>query len=424
MNLKKFFVSLLAAAATYYGLNTDGHAEERKKIVVIITEFSRMSHAEVIVGRLVKGYFHNGNRITPQVDIVSMYLDQIPNRDMGREIAAEHGIPLFSSIRKTLTLDGEDLAVDGVIIIGEHGNYPFNIKGQQLYPRYYFYKQVMDVFRASGRCVPVFNDKYLSYDWDEAKWMYDHSVALGFPLMAGSSLPFTWREPELELELGTPIERAVVTHYGPKERYVCHTLDLLQCMVERREGGETGISAVQCFEGDSVWKWTDANPWAERLMLEAISRTPERKPGSPRENVSNPYLFVLEYTSGLTTASYLLNGHVQSAAFAADIRGKSKPVSTHFVHQNRRPYAHFSGLVYHVEQMMLTGKEQFPIERVLLTTGAQAALFESSYENGRTIQKGKRVVTPNLDIAYRARKESLFNRGPMPPTEKDFGIGP
>ena len=397
--------------------------EPRKKIAAIVTSFWRMSHAEVIVGRLLEGYYYEGQRQTPRVQVVSMYVDQFPDNDMSREKAQKHDVPMYKSIAEALQLGGDALAVDGVVIIGEHGVYPHNIKGQEIYPRFHFFRQVVEVFRNSGRCVPVFCDKHLSHDWDEAKWMYDMSVSMGFPLMAGSSLPVAWREPELELELETPVQRAVAINYGPKERYGIHTLEALQCMVERRRGGETGIARVQCLEGQHVWDWTDAHPWATRLLAAAADSCPECETGAPRDHVDEPILFVLEYRSGLQAACYLLNGFIKSAAFAADVEDVEAPVANHFRTQ-ARPHAHFSGLVYHIEEMMRTGRPSYPVERALLTTGALAAAFDSSYRQGNTIELGRAVDTPHLQIAYRAPEESLFQRGTMPDADPDFGIGP
>ena len=116
--------------------------------------------------------------------------------------------------------------------------------------------------------------------------MYDQSIELGFPLMAGSSVPLWWRMPETEIEPDTPISHAVVTSYGGKESYGFHGLEALQCMVERRENGETGISAVQCLEGTEVWDWTDANPWAWHLLDIALAQCPERKTGSLKTTVN------------------------------------------------------------------------------------------------------------------------------------------
>ncbi|MDP2983835.1 MAG: hypothetical protein Q8O92_10960 [Candidatus Latescibacter sp.] len=384
----------------------------RKKIAAVITEYRFNSHADCIVTRLLEGYEYDGIRRAPQVEIVSMYTDQVPANDISRDMAAKHNVKIYPTIRGALTGGGGKLAVEGVVLIGEHGNYAWNIKEQHLYPRWYLYKQIIDVFRESGRTVPVFTDKHLSYDWDEAKWMYDQSRQLEFPLMAGSSLPLAWRIPPLELEMGAPVERAVAAFYGGKESYGFHLLESLECMVERRKGGETGIASVQCLEGAPVWEWTDANPWAGRLLECGLSRCPDRKPGSPRANVKQPILFIIEYRSGLQTAAYLLNGHIDTTCFAADIKGQSDPVSTQIWLQPGRPFSHFSNLVYFIEQMMVTGKPAYPVERTLLTTGALAALMESSY------QKGKKLETPYLKIAYRAQKETLFNRGPVAAMEK------
>ena len=105
-------------------------------------------------------------------------------------------------------MDGK-LAVEGVLLIGEHGNYPRNDKGQILYPRLEMMEQIVGVFRKTGKSVPVFNDKHLSYTFANAKKMLGWGEELKFPMMAGSSLPVTWRSPELELHLESPIEDAL-----------------------------------------------------------------------------------------------------------------------------------------------------------------------------------------------------------------------
>jgi hypothetical protein len=386
-------------------------AAARKKIATVITEYRLNSHADVIVTRLLEGYDYYGSRRAPRVQVVSMYTDQVPDNDMSRDMAAKHKFKIFPTVREALTLGGGQLAVDGVVFIGEHGNYPLNEKGQKLYPRYELYKQIIDVFRQTGRAVPVYSDKHLSVTWDKAKWMYDQSRQLKFPLMAGSSLPVAWRRPRLELDLETPIEHALSCFYGGKESYGFHALEALQCMVERRKGGETGIAAVQCIEGPAVWGWTDANPWAARLLDEALRRSESRQQGSPRDNVKAPIAFLLDYRSGLKAVVYMLNGHIRDCNFAAQISGQTEPVSTEIWLQSGRPYSHFSGLVHYIEELIVNGRPSYPVERTLLTTGALAALMDSSY------RANARLETPYLDVAYRAPKRSLYNRGAVPPLE-------
>ena len=394
---------LLAAGTPLFG------AAARPRIAAIVTEYRLNSHADVIVGRLLGGYHYDGERRAPAVQVVSMYTDQTPANDMSRGLSAKYGFPIHKTVREALTLGGTKLAVDGVILIGEHGDYPNNEKGQKLYPRYELYKQIVEVFRDSRGAVPLFTDKHLSVDWERAKWMYDQSRRLRFPLLAGSSLPVTWRRPPLEIPLGSAVRHAVATFYGGKEAYGFHALETLQCMVERRKGGETGIAAVRCMEGPEVWAWTDGNAWAPPLLEAALTQTASRKPGSPRDNVKQPILFDLEYRDGLRAAVYLLNGHVQQAAFATMLDGRT--AATQIWLQSGRPYSHFSALVRNIEVLITTRRAPYPCERTLLTTGALAALMDSSF------QKNTRLATPHLAVRYQAPRESVFTRGPEPALE-------
>ncbi len=390
-------------------------APSRKKVAAIITEYRPNSHADVRMPKLLEGYFYNGAWHEPRLQVVSMYVDQFPARDLSRQVAQKHNIAIFPTVGDALRAGGKSLAVDGVMFIGEHGNYPDNEKGQKLYPRYRLYKQIVETFRESGRAAPVFHDKHFSVDWKEAKWMFDQSRELKFPLLAGSSFPLTWREPALEFALETPIEAAVMAGNGPKESYGFHLLEGLQCMVERRAGGETGIAAVNCLEGEAVWRWADENVWAAHLLDAALGHTRDKRTGSPRENVKQPIAFVVEYTSGLRAAVFILNGHLTDRVFAARVKGQPAPAVTRLVYQNGRPWSHSTGQVYFFEEMVLTGRAAYPAERTLLVTGALAALMDSSF------RKGARLETPHLRVAYRAPEAPVFNKGPMPPLSKPAG---
>jgi len=86
--------------------------------------------------------------------------------------------------------------------------------------------------------VPVFNDKNLSYSFEKAKWMVDASRRLRFQ-SCGSSLPVTWRLPDIELPLGCRIEDALMAGWESSDAMDYHALEAMQSMVERRKGGET-----------------------------------------------------------------------------------------------------------------------------------------------------------------------------------------
>ena len=171
----------------------------RPKVAAIFTEFTYRSHAHVLLENFLEPYLFNGQLTDPGVEVVSFYADQMPAGDMAKQVAADYQIPLYQTIDEALCLGGKQLAVDAVLSIGEHGNYPKNELGQHLYPRKEFFDQIVTVMQRSGRFVPLFNDKHLSYRWDWAQEMVDTCKRLGIPLMAGSSVPLAQRRPPLEI---------------------------------------------------------------------------------------------------------------------------------------------------------------------------------------------------------------------------------
>ena len=377
--------------------------EPKKTVGAVITEYRKLSHADVICSRILEGYTPNNVPVEPRTRIVSMYTDQVPANDLSRAAAAKHGFKIYPSISEALTLGGDKLAVDAVLLVGEHGNYPTNEKGQKMYPRYELFQQIIEVFRRSGRVVPLFSDKHLSYSWDHAKKMYDETREMKIPFMAGSSIPVTVRVPELEIPLGAPLENAVVVGYGDLDAYGFHTLESLQCMVERRAGAEKGIASVEWLEGDAVWRWRNSEQgrWSAPLLDAALSRAVKAKSGRPEDNVKNPVLFRLQYRDGFHAVAYMLNGHVQDWLFATRVKGKPEILSTHFGLKDGRYLVHFDGLVHCIEELFLTGKPVYPVERTLLTTGTLAFLFDSRVAK-------KPIETPQLKVEYKAPRHCYF----------------
>src|SRR5438132_10426825 len=245
----------------------------RKRLAVVTTEWRERSHAWHMAERFLAGYPVEGRWHQPPFDVVAAYVDQHPKGDLSHDRAREFGFTIYPTIAQALRAGGDKLAVDAVLIIGEHGNYPKNEKGQILYPRYEFFKQCVEVFEKDGRAVPVYNDKHLSYSFEKAQWMVESSRRLKFPMLAGSSLPVTWRLPDLELPLNCEIEEALMVGSGGSDPMDYHALEAMQCMIERRKGGETGVKAVQMIEGDAVWKAGEQGRWSKQLLTAAISRS-------------------------------------------------------------------------------------------------------------------------------------------------------
>jgi hypothetical protein len=387
----------------------------RTPIAVLCTVYRPLSHAYHIAGRFILGYTRDGQFHVPKQAVVSMYVDQAPDNDLSRRVGREFDIRVTRSIEEALTDEKGRLSVEGVLLIAEHGNYPRNDKGQILYPRYEMMEQVVAVFRKTGRSVPVFNDKHLSYSFPKARQMMRWSKELGLPLMAGSSLPVTWRRPELELPLKTPIEESLIAAYGPIEVYGFHALEALQVMMERRQGDETGVKAVTCLTGNEVWNAGDRGLWNWDLLEHALGRSETVNPGDIRTNVGSmavgnhpkapPTAFLVEYRDGTRGTVLLLNGHIRDFCFAARVKGDKKPASCMFYLPEPPGAKYFDCLVGNIEKLFDTGKPPYPAERTLLTTGVLDLALESHY------RRGQRLESNELDIAYAPPSDSGFFRG-------------
>lgn len=405
MNRRGFLATSAGAFAASY-LPLSAQSGPPKRIAAIMTIYRPGSHSDVIVGKYLEDWNQDGTGSGPRSKIVSMYTEQVPDADMSRPMAAKYGVPIFRTIHEALTLGGDELAVDGVLLIGEHGDYPMNDKAQKLYPRFKMFLEITDTYRRTGQTAPIFNDKHLSYSWIKAKRMVEISREMGFPMLAGSSVPVAHRIPSIDFPWGEKATKAVAISYSGLDIYGFHLLESLQCMVERRQGGETGVKAITCLENDAVWKFLDDTPWAKRLFDKALTHSQTLKPGM-RENVKSPSVFLIEYNDGLEAAAFLLTGAVEDFTVAIDVEGRSEPVSTLMYLKNGRPHPHFGCLTMNIEEMFETGVATYPVERTMLTSGMLDFALESRF------QGHKRLETPELDVDYFVGRDSHFCVGPV-----------
>jgi hypothetical protein len=392
----------------------------RRKMAVITTEWRYYSHAWHMAERFLVGYPINGKWHRPPFDVVSAYVDQFPEKDLARKREAEFGFKIYPSVAEALRLGGDKLAVDAVLIIGEHGKYPKSEFEQTKYPRYEFFKQVTDVYRKDGRTAPVFNDKHLSWKWDWAVEMVKISKELNFGFCAGSSLPVTWRMPAIEMPMGAEVDELMCVAIGGIDSYDFHALEVIQCMAERRKGGETGVASMQAMRGDAVWQAMekgsgDAGGFSPQLFESCLCRShtlaqpdtfSDRFPTTAqmRQWVKDPVAYRFQYNDGTRATMLIMNGLVGDFTFAAKLKNQAEPISTLF-HLPPNPNVVYSAsLMSKAEETFLTGKAPYPIERTLLTTG----LVEAGV---RSLGSGqKKMETPHLAISYQPTRESTFAR--------------
>lgn len=385
-----------------------------RRVAALTTVYRHNSHADVIISRLLLTDMLDGTGKDSPLKLVSLYTDQRPANDISRLLAASHRFPIYSNIANTLTLGTGRLAVDGVLLVAEHGDYPRSPTGNTQYPKRRFWDEMIKVFRASGRVVPVFVDKHLADNWADAKHIYDTARELNIPLMAGSSVPGSWRHPAADVERDAPVDEIVVLTFGSTDHYGFHALECLQAVAEQRRGGETGVRAVQCLTGDSVWAAQRENRFDPELFDAAMARLTRRpNPGkSLEESVKDPILWRVEYVDGLRATVLELNGAVSEWTGAWRYRSDRRIESTQFWTQEARPAAHFTLLLNGIENMMLAGRPSWNVERTLMTSGLLDALLQSR-ANG-----GVRKETPYLQFNYQPAWR--WKQPPLPPPDRPW----
>ncbi len=427
---RRAFVSALAkstAAAAAFSSGRAAYAKtdvksgrsRRKKIAILATEFRKYSHPQHFIDRVLEGYGWEGRHHHPRLELAGLYVDQFPEGDLSRDRARRHGVTLYPTVAEALTLGGSRLGVDGVLIVAEHGAYPKNEKAQTLYPRNRFFQQTLDVFKASGRVVPVFNDKHLSTDWGECLAMVRAAEEFGFPFMAGSSLPVTWRIPALEIPLRAPLAESVCAGYGGLDAYDIHGLETAQCMSERRAGGEAGVAAIHAVRGKRVWEILEERDTTQELLFAALARSHTCKPlegftyAMPglnwlRRYCKHPTAYFIEHLDGFKTSLFLLDEVVQDFNYAGLLKNTGEILSCQMylpMPPGRTTLADFfSPLMNHIERMVLEGVVPYPVQRTLLTSGMVIFALESLYR-GQV-----RLETPQLKVAYPPPANSAFWR--------------
>ena len=394
------------------------------KIAVITTIYYPASHADVIVSRWLepRPEDREWGWDTPQSRIASLYVAQFPAQDvrdlapeeferngyrtdvdLARFLAEKHDLPLCASVREALTLGGDSLAVDGVLLVGEHGEYPFNALRQKLYPRKELFDAIVAVFRETGQVAPLFCDKHLSWNPEWAQAMYRTIQEMKIPFFAGSSLPFVGLNPPVPDLAGQEIESYVGLFYVGPETYGFHSLELMQSLIEQRAGGETGVRRLTAYVGDEVEAAMARGVWSRELFDAAMNATELKRDGDWRENCRGvttyegtdcPAAFALEHADGFRSAHILLAGHLEDFTAALRLQDGTTFAGRSAMGGASSFYGHFASLDAQIERLFLTWKPPIPPERTLLTTLTIAACMRALQSPGQPLD------TPELQLAY------------------------
>ena len=408
-------VPLIAGALTNWPgqLMATPQVPETLPVTALITAYYPVSHADVIVSKILEGYQRNGEAPRPGLRLVSMYVEQSHEHDISKELAERYGVRLCKTIDEAITLGTNKVQVAGILSIAEHGDYPLTPDTQQkMYPRRRFFDDAVETFERCNVVVTFFNDKHLGYRWEDAQGMVETARQMKFSLLAGSSLPLTWRFPILELPRDCQIESGLTIGYGPLEDYGFHALEAHQCMVERRIGGEAGIREVQVAIGKDIRETQRAGAWSSELFAAARSVMP----GNPTDTEAwdpvttefvdgrhQPAAYLMKHTDGLRSAVIMTAGFSGGFAFACKLKGENTARACWFKLQEGGVFGHFSYLLEAFEATIRDGHTAYPVERTLLTTGVLDRCMSLIAEGG-----GK-CASPELEFGYTPEDWSFAN---------------
>ncbi|MGO4856335.1 hypothetical protein [Arthrobacter sp. 2MCAF14] len=407
---------------------------KRPRFAAVVNEFWSGSHADLILGRLHDGYEVLWTPSEPLCELASLHVLDPGPTDLGSRRTEEWGVRAAGSLIDALSMTGVGVDVDGIVLIAERNPRSgrpeeFDGRGRPKDWRHEMFMQVAAECERSGRPVPVFLDKHLGNTWAAISEIYETSRRLSIPLMAGSSVPVTVRCPPVEIPVGSRVKEVVAVATGSGEPPIFHPLELIQSMIERRAGFETGVASVQFVSGERFWDaFTKGGLWSRELANTAIEAVPHyaggareyytRYPSSKtNELATSPRgaeeAVVVNYNDGTRVSVLLLTGFMLRRAIAVSSAETADPLvtwtptgskltdvpmvgaSVAAPGQKKPPTWNFDHLANFVDRFLFTGQSPFPIERTVLTSGILEAAMNSRQLGGEVME------TPHLGIDYR-----------------------
>ncbi len=343
-----------------------------------------------------------------------------PGADMAAYRAQEFGFRVYPNVQGALRCGTDRIAVDAVLSICEQSAefpYPSNDRGEALLPNYDFFEQVAQVCDEEKHPIAYFNHGALSFSFNNAQSMVQTAERLKMPLMAGASMPVTWRLPDVDIPLGAQVQEAVLAGPSGFRGSPYEALEAMQSMLERRKGGETGVKSVTLLEGDDVWAARKAGRFSEELLSSALSRSDTplgltvldgrtqdlAAPGVLQQLVPNPIAYLIEYNDGTKATLLTLDGAIQDYNISARVAGHGL-VSTQFFMTPDPNESYSACLAGKVEQLYTTKMAPYNVKRTLLASGIMEAAMNSRHKMNVP------VPTPHLAVSYQAPSESQYAR--------------
>lgn len=224
-------------------------------------------------------------------------------------------------------------------------------------------------------------------------------------LASGTTLPTTWRLPQVDLPVNAPVDEALIVVQGASPLAELHALDGLLPVLEHRAGGEHGVRQVKFLSGRELWRAGDRREWSWPLLSAALSRSDSPQgdtilDGRTQDLVglglvpklaTNPRGWLIEHTDGVRTTLLALDGVVADFNFAVRLADGNN-ISAQLLRAPVPAQEHYSQLAATLEDFFRTGTPPWPAQRSLLTAGLLDACRQT------TAQPGVWLRTPELSF--------------------------
>ena len=380
------------------------------------------------VDRLLLGYSWHGGCAAPTLTWCRFTSTSFPpaiSLEGGRNDSARQ----FSRRSATRSPSGgSKLAVDGVLIIGEHGKYPRNEKGQMLYPRYEFFKQVVKVFEVERPQCAGFQRQTSLDGLEEVRRngrrleaaripLPGGFVAAGHAPVSGSGCPVgdAAHRKRLRGLRRHPIRTIFMDwrrhNACPSAAKAARSgLRVSMPCVAKRSGKRS--RNVRRLSGCCWRRCREATHFRSRRDTSAIVLSIEWA----RKLLATSLAYFIDHRDGFKTTLFLLP--IRDFNYAG-LNGETGEIISCQMNlpmptQSATTANFFNPLIRHIERMVVENRAPYPVERTLLTSGMTLAAVESLFRGEIPVQ------TAEMEVRYTCAEGIPILAGVTPLAASDW----
>jgi hypothetical protein len=350
-----------------------------KKITFLIEEFAVRSPAQQLLDRFLIGYPRDGEIHHSEGCQVAVQL-------AGDNAELDRRVKDFGLVRETDPAKAT-AGADALVVVPKDSGAAAN---ENL---------IRTALENASKDSACFVYGALAASLDGARKLNELARARKIPLLAGTSLPITWRLPEVDLAEGAAVQEGLIVVQGEALAAELDGLEGLLPVLERRRGGESGVRSVRFWKGPDFSDARERGLWSWKLLTAAISRS-----NSPQGNAlkdgrtedlsslglieklaRDPRGWVIEHSDGVKSTVLVLDGVIADYNFAVLARDRTL-VSAQIYRPPAPAEHHFSRLAAVMEDFFRSSKPPWSVDRSLLIAGLLEVFKKFSGRSGETLE--------------------------------------